>query len=111
MTIRDLLESSIGEVICEGNNLEREITHPFCCDLLSLVLSKAEEGNAWVTVMGNVNTLAVASLTEVSCIILAEGTDLDDAARERAREGSICVIRSPLSAFDTAFKIYQLIHG
>jgi len=110
MIIRDLLKSDIGEVIYEGSDLEREISHPFCCDLLSLALSKAGEGSAWVTVMGNVNTLAVASLTEVSCIILAEGADLDEAARERAREGDICVIRSPLSIFDAALKIYQLIH-
>ena len=36
-------------------------------------MSKAPENGAWVTVMGNKNTLAVASLADVSCIILAEG--------------------------------------
>ena len=55
-----------------------KIAKVFCCDLLSIAMSKAPENGAWVTVMGNKNTLAVASLADVSCIILAEGITFSD---------------------------------
>lgn len=110
MTVEDLIHSNIGEVLYEGRDLNKEITRPFCCDLLSLALSRASEGSAWVTVMGNMNTLAVASLTEVSCIILAEGVSLDEAATQKAQSGDVCIIKTPLSVFDAALYIHKLIY-
>ena len=81
-----------------GDEPEREITKPFCCDLLSIAMGKAPAGCAWVTVMGNMNTLAVASLTEAACVILAEGAVLDEAAAKKAVEQGITVLsRSCLS--------------
>ena len=44
---------------------------PFCCDLLSVAMGKAPAGCAWVTVMGNMNTLAVATLADAACGIAA----------------------------------------
>ena len=40
-------------------------------DLLSWVMSHATAGDAWVTIMSNINVAAVASLTEVACVIFA----------------------------------------
>ena len=36
-------------------------------------MGKAREDCVWVTIMSNVNVLAVASLADVACVILAEG--------------------------------------
>ena len=64
MKVKDLLDSGKFQVIHAGDDPEREITTPFCCDLLSVAMGKAPAGCAWVTVMGNMNTLAVATLAE-----------------------------------------------
>ena len=53
---------------------------PFCCDLLSIAMGQAPSGSAWVTVMSNLNTLAVASLADVACVILAENAQTDNSA-------------------------------
>ncbi len=111
MTVSDIINSNIGSVLHAANNLDRVIEKPFCCDLLSLAMSKASSTCAWVTVMGNVNTLAVASLTEVPIVILCEGATFDEAALNRAREADISVICTNLSIFDAALKIYNLVHG
>lgn len=111
MTVSDIINSNIGSVLHAANNLDRVIEKPFCCDLLSLAMSKASSTCAWVTVMGNVNTLAVASLTEVPLVILCEGAIFDEAALARAREVDISVICTNLSIFDAALMVYKLVHG
>ena len=55
-------------------------------------MSRIPEESAWVTVMGNMNTIAVASLAEVSCIILAEGIVLDEMSLAKAKEQDITVL-------------------
>ena len=63
---------------------EREITGCYSGDLLSWVMSRAQEGDVWLTVMGNINAVAVAVLTECACIVLTENASLDDQAKEKA---------------------------
>lgn len=84
---------------------DSEITGVFCCDLLSIAMGKAPAGSAWVTVMANVNTLAVASLTDVACIILAEGVAFDTFLIEKAKEEGIAVYKTDLPIFDAALLI------
>lgn len=107
MIIQDLIDSNYFEVLVEGQT-DRSISKVFCCDLLSIAMSKAPEGCAWVTVMGNRNTLAVSSLADVSCIILAEGVRLGDAEIDCAKDEGIAVFATELPIFDAAVKIYEL---
>ena len=84
MTLNNLIEKLTAggqfKILNKGTDVEREVTGTYCCDLLSIAMSRAPEGCAWVTVMGNINTLAVAALTDAACIILAEGVTLDEPA-------------------------------
>jgi pyruvate-formate lyase-activating enzyme len=55
-------------------------------------MGKANSGDAWITIMSNVNILAVASLTDCACIILSEGVTLSDEIIETAKEKGINVL-------------------
>lgn len=109
MTIKDLIDSKIFTLIHEGEEVDQVITKPFCCDLLSIAMSKAPAGAAWVTVMANMNTLAVATLTECACIILAEGTRLDDAALNKGKMEGITVLATEEPIFESAQKVAELL--
>ena len=111
MTVKELMDKKMYGVVSEGIQNEREITEVFCCDLLSIAMSKAPSGGVWVTVMANMNTLAVASLTETAVIILAEGVRLDDAAIAKAKEQGITVMESKDSIFQTAKQVDAWCHG
>lgn len=91
----------------EKGDPDREISRIFCCDLLSIAMSKAPADGVWVTVMGNRNTLAVASLTDTACIVLAEGVSLDDGTLEKAGAEGIAVLSTGLPVFDAALAVYQ----
>lgn len=108
MTVQNLLDSGVFRTVNVGENPEREITVPFCCDLLSIAMGRAPAGCAWVTVMGNMNTLAVASLADAACIIMAEGAALDEVALKKAKEQEITVLDTELPIFDAALKVYQM---
>lgn len=111
MTVQSLIDSNVFKSLHTAAHTEQEITMPYCCDLLSIAMGKAPEGCAWVTVMGNINTLAVASLTDAACIILAEGVSLDDAALIKAKEQEITVLQTDKPIFESALEIYRLLHG
>jgi len=111
MTVKELAECGKFRVINMGDNPKREITKPFCCDLLSIAMGKAPEGGAWVTVMGNMNTLAVASLADVACVIMAEGAVLDEVAAGKAKQQEITVLATEEPIFEAALAIHEMIHG
>lgn len=111
MRVKELIQGKTLKVLNEGSNTEREITVPFCCDLLSIAMGKLPAGAAWVTVMGNVNTLAVATLADAACIILAEGIGLDEMALLKAKEQGITVLSTEESIFATALDIEKRLHG
>ncbi len=102
MTVKQLEEKTGFRLLCGNECLQNEIMHIYTCDLLSLVIGRARPGDAWVTVMGNVNSVAVAALSDVACIVLAEGMNLDAHALQRALEQDIAVLASKLPVYETA---------
>ncbi|MCI5801646.1 MAG: hypothetical protein SOX72_04015 [Oscillospiraceae bacterium] len=105
-----VLARELGLSILSGKeSLEREVTRAYCCDLLSFVMGRAPADCAWVTVMGNVNAVAVAVLADCACIILAEGSALDAAAREKALAQDVAVLASEKPVFETALSVHELL--
>jgi len=80
-------------------------------DLLSRAMGHVEAGNLWITIMNNINVIAVASLSEASAVILAEGVALTEDAEEAAREKNISVYSSEKSAFTLCAEIAQRMGG
>lgn len=79
---------------------DREITGGYVGDLLSWVMGRASAGDAWVTIMSNINIAAVAALTDVACVILAEGVQAEEKVLDVAREKGINLISDSRNAFE-----------
>ncbi len=108
MKIKELKEKLELSVLCEGD-MERECEGCYCGDLLSWVMSRAKENDVWLTVMGNVNAVAVAVLTDCVCIVLTENSALDDDAKMRAEQQGVTILRSDKNAYELAVLISKLI--
>ena len=108
MTVKELSQLDFFEdvILCDG---EREITGVYIGDLLSWVMGKAESGDAWITIMSNLNILAVATLTDTACIILAEGVTVDEEVINTARQKEINIISSKKSTYDTAVYLNSIL--
>lgn len=111
MTVNDLINNNLFDTVKVASDTSRTINTVFNCDLLSIAMSKAPSDCAWVTVMGNINTLAVASLADVSCIILAEGVALDEAAQAKIESQDITVFKTTMPVFEASLKVHELINA
>lgn len=99
MTVREFLDTHGFKALSlpEG---EREINGVYAGDLLSWVMGRAEEDQLWITIMTNANVIAVASLINVSAVLLAEGVELDEKALSLAQEKGINVLSSEKSIYE-----------
>ena len=104
MTVKTLCDELGWTVLTEGD-LTREITGCYCGDLLSWVMSKAQDGDCWLTVMGNINAVAVAVLTDCACIVLTENAALDDEAKARAEQQDVTILTTGLNAYQAAVEL------
>ena len=89
--------------------MRREVTGCYIGDLLSWVMSRVREGDAWLTVMGNINAIAVAVLTDAACIILTENAELDGEAAEKADLNNVAVLQSEENSYNLALKLSALL--
>lgn len=108
MDVKNLVEELGLKVLC-GENLEREISGCYCGDLLSWVMSRANEGDVWLTVMGNINSIGVAVLADVACIVLTENAALDEDALNRAKQNDVIILQTDKNSYQMAAAISKLI--
>lgn len=109
MTIRELIDANLFTLVNDGKNDDTVLSGCYCCDLLSIAMGHAPAGCVWVTVMNNINTLAVASLAECGCIVLACGVAADEAFLAKASEQNITVLKTELPIFDAALKVHEYL--
>lgn len=108
MTVKELSTACGYQVICLPEP-DRQIDGVYIGDLLSWVMGRAAADNAWITIMNNVNVMAVATLADVACVILAEGVTLDAELTNTAEMKGINVLTSPLPAYETAVALHGLL--
>ncbi len=109
MNVNEVIEKlRLENVSCSGD-LEAKISGCFAGDLLSLAMSSVDKGNIWVTVQTNLNILAIASLTEASCIIVAASMNISDTVIEKAKEEDICLLRSDKGVYELCNLIGSII--
>ena len=72
-------------------------------------MGRAPADSAWLTVMGNINSIAVATLADVSCIILVENAALDDNARQKAEMHGVNILTTEENSYRLAVALSRLL--
>ncbi len=108
MTVKQLAEKCSFRVLCIPDG-DRDIDGCYMGDLLSWVMGRANADNVWITIMTNPNITAVASLADVSCILLAENVEPDNDIIEIGKEKGINILSSPLPQYETAISVYTAL--
>lgn len=96
------------EVVIESIDLEREVTGGYCSDLLSNVMGNAEPGNLWITIQTHQNIIAVASLIELSGVIIACSSELEKETISKAKEEKIPLFVTDAPIYEIAGQLYNL---
>jgi len=110
MTIREAA-AMLGAEIIQGDFEDLPLTGAYTSDLLSDVMANAKEGGALITIQAHKNTVAVATLVNISVIVLCNNRPVqDNDMLEAAKDEGIAVIRTKENQFTVSGKLYAAIH-
>lgn len=109
MQVKELIEKLGLKVCCGAAGLEREIKGGYTSDLLSDVMGNAGEGNIWVTLQTHKNIMAIASLKELSAIVLVKGYQPEEDTLAESESEGIPILSTTKQAFEITGEIYDLL--
>ena len=109
MKVADLVQQLQLNVFGGEAGLENEIKGGYVSDLLSDVMGNAEEGDTWITLQTHKNVMAIASLKDLSAVILVKGLEPEDDMLEQANKEGIPVLGAKENTFGTAGKLYNIL--
>jgi predicted transcriptional regulator len=111
MKLSSIVEKLSLEVKTGKDNLQNNVTGVYISDLLSDVMGNSKDGNIWITLQTHLNIVAVAGLKNLSGIIIVGNRPIQEDVLQKAEAEKITVMSTPLSAFEVAGKLYQLLNG
>jgi len=107
MKVSELLKSSAFKCLNPQVGIEGEIKSGYVGDLLSWVMANAENKCAWITIQTHVNIIAVATLLEMTCVIIPEGAEVEEGTLARATTENIPIIVTTLNAYEACLVLGQ----
>ncbi len=108
MIIRDIIKELDLKILAGENELDKEVSSGYCCDLLSWVMAHGPQNGIWITVQTHTNIIAVATLLDIACIIIPENISVADKTVEKAKEEGVVLLSSLASSYELAGKLYSL---
>jgi len=108
MKLNEIVQKMSLTVKVDNGALSEEVTGGYSSDLLSDVISYAQEGDLWITLQTHQNIIAVASMKGLAGIILVNNRDPEDETLNKAREENMPLFVSDLPAFELIGRLYEL---
>lgn len=109
MTLKELVEELNLVVFVGEKHLDREIVGGYVSDLLSDVMGYANEGEIWITLQAHRNVVGIASLKELSAVVLVKDFKPDQEVIEVAEKEEVVILGTSMQTFDFAGKLYNLL--
>jgi hypothetical protein len=107
MKLTELINKGDLKIVNKLFEPDTEVSGGYASDLLSDVIANTKKGNVWITMQTHLNIIAVASLKELSAIIIVMDKNIQDDALEKATEEKITILKTDLTAFQISGKIYE----
>lgn len=107
MTVKELTLHGFTAVALPDE--DRVIDGVYVGDLLSWVMGRCNADSAWITIMTNINILAVATLADPAVIVLSEGVSVTPEIAETAMKKNINIVSTPLASYEAAVQLHALL--
>jgi hypothetical protein len=108
MTIREAAEM-LGAGIVQDQFEDGELTGAYTSDLLSDVMANAKDGGALVTIQAHKNTVAVATLVNITAIIICNNRPIPQDMLESAKDEGIAVLLTKENQYTVSGKLYAAL--
>ncbi len=112
MNVRVLETDAKFRVICNSQP-ESIIKSGYTSDLLSDVLANADDESALITIQAHKNTIAVASITGTTAILVCNDRPIPDDMITAAEESGVALFVTAMNQFETSVHLGKLleVHG
>ena len=112
VTVADIAERLALKVLTRKASLNKDITGGYASDLLGCVMARAQAGNIWVTLQAHPNVVAVATLLNLSGVIVAEGNTVGQPTIDKAEEEGIAILSTPSTTYTVVERLGENgVHG
>ena len=108
MTIREIAASLEAKIVQDEFD-DTPLTGAYTSDLLSDVMANAKDGGALITIQAHKNTVAVATLVNISCLIICNNRPLPDDMIEAAKDEGVAILLSKENQFNVSGKLWELL--
>jgi hypothetical protein len=105
MTIREAAAALGAEIMHEEFD-DSELKGAYTSDLLSDVIANAKEGGALITIQAHKNTVAVATLANITVIVICNSRPIPDDFLASAKDEGVAIIRTKENQFTVSGKLY-----
>lgn len=108
MLLHDIAQILALQNVGSSLSQEQQATGVYISDLLSLVMGNGKEGHIWLTHQGHQNIVALATLLNLSCVIVGGGMVCQEETIRKAAEESVVLFTSELPLYELAGRLYAL---
>ena len=109
MKLHQIVKELGLEVKSKISNLDKEVSGGYASDLLSDVIANAKKDNVWITLQIHQNIVGVATLKELTGIIIVNGREPEKETLKKAEKENIPIMVTELPAFEIIGKLYRML--
>lgn len=108
MKISQIIEQLDLELVSGETGLDREVKGVYSGDLLSVVMASAKEKQIWLTVQTHINVVAIASLLDISAILIVEDMEVEEDTINKSNDLGIPILKTKKTTYEASVELYKL---
>ena len=107
MKIRDIQHLLDAKLLCHGDNLDKEVTSAFGCDLMSDVLAYVKDQSVLLTGLVNPQVIRTAVMLDMVCVVFVRSKTPTEEILALAKESGIAVMSTNKTLYESCGIIYS----
>ena len=109
MDLKTIIKTLNLTLLTEEKDFSKiQIASGYMSDLLSCVMTGAKPHSVWVTLIANINIVAVASLLEISAIVITENAQPNQETIDRANMEGIVLLSTNAANYTVSGHLWEL---
>ena len=109
MKLKKIIDDLDLKLLTPRDDIETvEVHSGYCSDLLSCVMTGAEAGAIWITLMAHGNIVAVAALLDLAAVVITEDAQPEKETLEQAKEKGVILLSCPKDSFHVVGKLWEM---
>jgi len=108
MTIREAA-AALGAQIIQDEFDDTELSGAYTSDLLSDVMANAKDGGALITIQAHKNTVAVATLVNITLIVICNSRPIPGDMIAAAKDEGIAIVLTKENQYRVSGRLFAMI--